>query len=62
MPQYLVAIPHPDNYDPSAEGEAMVRDSDALNEEMEAAAARFFAGGLQMARPTRNHCVSNPAK
>jgi hypothetical protein len=47
MPQYLVAIHHPDNYDPSAEGEAMVRDIDVLNQEMEAAGARFFAGGLQ---------------
>ena len=49
MPQYLVAIHHPDNYDPSAEGEEMVRDIDVLNEEMEAAGARFFAGGLQSA-------------
>lgn len=49
MPQYLVAIHHPDNYDPSAEDEAMVRDIDLLNEEMEAAGARFFAGGLQSA-------------
>jgi len=49
MPQYLVAIHHPDNYAPSAEGEAMVRDIDVLNEEMEAAGARFFAGGLQSA-------------
>jgi hypothetical protein len=46
MTQYLVAIHHPDNYDPSTEGEAMVRDIDVLNEEMEAARARFFAGGL----------------
>ncbi len=46
MAQYLVAIHHPDNYDPSTEGEAMIRDIDALNEEMEAAGARFFAGGL----------------
>lgn len=46
MAQYLVAIHHPDNYDPSTEGEAMVRDIDVLNEEMEAAGARFFAGGL----------------
>jgi len=46
MPQYLVAIHHPDNYDPSTEGEAMVRDIDTLNEEMIAADARFFAGGL----------------
>ena len=49
MPRYLVAIHPPDNYDPSAEGEAMVRDIDVLNEEMEAAGARFFAGGLQSA-------------
>ena len=46
MPQYLVAIHHPDNYDPSTEGEAMVRDIDTLNEEMIDADARFFAGGL----------------
>ena len=49
MPQYLVAIHHPDNYDASAEDEAMVRDIHVLNEEMEAAGARFFAGGLQSA-------------
>jgi len=49
MPQYLVAIHHPDNYDASAESEAMVSDIDVLNEEMEAAGARFFAGGLQSA-------------
>jgi hypothetical protein len=49
MPQYLVAIHHPDNYAPSAEDEAMVRDIDVLNQEMEAAGARFFAGGLQSA-------------
>jgi hypothetical protein len=47
MPQYLVAIQHPDNYDPSLEGEAMIRDIGALNEEMDAAGARFFAGGLE---------------
>ena len=47
MPQFLVAIQHPDNYDPSQEGEAMIRDIGALNQEMEAAGARFFAGGLQ---------------
>jgi hypothetical protein len=47
MPQYLVAIHHPDKYDPSVEDEAMVRDIDVLNDEMGAAGARFFAGGLQ---------------
>ena len=49
MPQYLVAIHHPDNYNASLEGEEMIRAIDALNEEMEAAGARFFAGGLQSA-------------
>jgi len=49
MPQYLVAIQHPKNYDPSVEGEEMIRDIGALNEEMEAAGARFFAGGLESA-------------
>ncbi len=47
MAQYLVAIHHPDNYDPSLEDEAMERDIDVLNEEMEAAGVRVFAGGLQ---------------
>ncbi|MFZ1140719.1 MAG: YciI family protein [Candidatus Sulfotelmatobacter sp.] len=46
MPQYLVAIQHPDNYDPSLEGEAMIHDIHKLNEEMDAAGARVFAGGL----------------
>jgi hypothetical protein len=50
MPQFLVAIQHPDNYDPSTEGEGMVHDIGALNKEMEAAGARFFAGGLASAR------------
>jgi hypothetical protein len=49
MPQFLVAIHHPDNYDTSLETEAMIRDIDVLNEEMAAAGARFFAGGLQSA-------------
>lgn len=47
MPQYLVAVQHPNNYDPSLEDEAMIRDIGALNEEMNAAGARFFAGGLE---------------
>jgi len=49
MPQYLVAIQHPENYDPSLEGEAMIRDIGGLNEEMDAAGARVFAGGLESA-------------
>jgi len=46
MAQYLVAIHHTNNYDPSVEGEAMHRDIDALNEEMIAAGVRTFVGGL----------------
>ena len=54
MPQYLVAIQHPNNYDPSLEGEAMIRDIGALNEEMVAAGARFFAGGLEPAAKAKS--------
>jgi hypothetical protein len=49
MAQYLVAIHHPDNYDPSTEDEAMHRDIDVLNEEMEAKGVRIFVGGLTAA-------------
>ena len=46
MPLFLVAIHHPDNYDPAVEGDAMVRDISSLNKEMIAAGVRTFAGGL----------------
>src|SRR5271169_3506165 len=49
MTQYLVAIHHPDDYDPSTEDEAMSRDIDALNDEMVAAGVRIFVGGLHAA-------------
>jgi hypothetical protein len=54
MPQYLVAIQHPNNYDPSLECEEMIRDIGALNQEMDAAGARFFAGGLESARHAKS--------
>jgi hypothetical protein len=54
MPQYLIAIQHPNNYDPSLEGEAMIRDIGALNKEMDAAGARFFAGGLEPAAKAKS--------
>ena len=54
MPQYLVAIHHPDGYDGSLEGEEMMRDIDALNEEMQATGARFFAGGLRPVSDARS--------
>jgi hypothetical protein len=52
--QYLVTIHHPDDYDSSVEDEAMTRDIDLLNEEMEAAGARFFAGGLSPASSAKS--------
>ncbi len=54
MTQYLVAIHHPDNYDPSAETEAMHRDIGALNVEMVAAGVRIFVGGLTPASSARS--------
>jgi hypothetical protein len=47
MPQYLVSVQHPQNYNPSLEGDEMIRDISALNQEMDAAGVRFFAGGLE---------------
>ena len=48
MTMYLVAIHHPNDYDPFvSEDEAMARDIDSLNDEMVAAGVRFFVGGLQ---------------
>ena len=49
MPQYLVAIQHPENYELPADAEAMIRDISALNREMISAGVRDFAGGLQPA-------------
>ena len=46
MPQYLVTGYLPDNYDPSAEDEAKVKEIHALNREMIAAGVRKFACGL----------------
>ena len=46
MPQYLIAGYLPDNFDPSAQDEAMVEEIHALNREMIAAGVRKFACGL----------------
>ncbi len=55
MNKYLVAIHHPDDYDPVvAEDEAMSRAIDALNDEMEAAGIRLFVGGLHPARQAKS--------
>ena len=47
MSQFLVAIHHPDDFDPSTEDDATRSDIEALNLEMRAAGVRVFAGGLQ---------------
>lgn len=49
MTQYMVAIHHPDDYDPAVEDEAMRRDITALNVEMTTAGIRVFVGGLDRA-------------
>ena len=54
MPQFLVAIHHPDNFDPSAESESTIRDISALNKEMIAAGVRTFVGGLEGARKAKS--------
>src|SRR5689334_24945678 len=54
MTQYLVAIHHPDNYDPSTEDEKMHRDIDVLNDEMVAAGVRVFVGGLRPASSAKS--------
>ena len=49
MPQFLVAIHHPENYDAVVEDAGLEHDIDVLNEDMAAAGTWFFAGGLQPA-------------
>ena len=47
MPQFLVAIHHPDYRDPSgSDNESMMNDINALNVEMVEAGVRVFVGGL----------------
>lgn len=47
MPQYLVAIHHPENFDASSVTAETMRDIGELNKEMIAAGVRSFAGGLR---------------
>ncbi len=55
MPHFLVAIHHPDDYNPAvAEDAAMTRAIDVLNEEMVAAGIRVFVGGLHPARNAKS--------
>jgi hypothetical protein len=54
MPQYLVAIHLPDDFDTSSVDKAMEHDIDVLNEEMEAKGLRLLAGGLRPARDAKS--------
>jgi hypothetical protein len=55
MTQYLTTIQLPDDFDPSAQDEAMEGDIEALSKEMEASGVReVFAGGLSPAREAKS--------
>jgi len=54
MPQYLVAIYRPDDYDPSVESKAMMEEIHALNREMVAAGARKFVAALSPVNNTKS--------
>lgn len=55
MTRYLVAIHHPDDFDPALmEDEEMHRDIDRLNEEMIAAGIRLFVGGLHLTKEAKS--------
>ncbi len=46
MPQYMVAVYQPDDFDPSTVTEAMMEEIHALNRDMIAVGARKFACGI----------------
>ena len=54
MPQYLVAVYRPDDYDPSVETEATIEAIHALNREMIAAGARKLACGISPAASAKS--------
>jgi hypothetical protein len=62
MPQYLVAVYHPDDYDPSVETEAMIEKIHALNRELIAAGARKFACGISPAGKAKSLRVQPDGK
>ena len=49
MPQYMVAVYHPDDFDPSTVTEATIEEIHAFNREMIAAGVRKFACGISPA-------------
>ena len=49
MPQYMVAVYHPDDFDPSTVTEATIEEIHAFNRELIAAGVRKFACGISPA-------------
>jgi len=47
MTRYMVAIHHPDDFEPFSDGEDTARDIDRLNDEMNAAGVIRFVGGMR---------------
>jgi len=62
MPQYLVAVYHPDDYDPSVEPQEMIENIHGLNRELIAAGARKFACGISPARNAKSLRVQSNGK
>jgi hypothetical protein len=62
MPQYMVAIYHPDDYDPSVETEETMEEIHALNREMITAGARKFVCGLSPASASKSLLVHRRQK
>lgn len=56
--KFLVAIHHPDGYDGSKEPASMGQAIDDLNDEMVAAGARVFVGGLHPAENAKSLSLS----
>lgn len=55
MPQYLVAIHHPDDYQPGlVEDDTIRQEIDDLNDAMVAAGVRTFVGGLKPVAQARS--------
>ncbi len=54
MPQFLVAIHHPDDFVPASESPAARRDISALNDVMIAAGIWVFVGGLTRAADAKS--------
>lgn len=63
MAQYMVAIHHPDNYNPAIDEDAkMEKDIDDLNTEMKAAGVIVFVGGLHSAKEAKSLSKSADGK